>query len=91
MAEEPESIISGAEADSEDEQESCLESSYDKRSEDIQSTTSESSSVISIVERLHSPTPSDLARKRKLQSNPPPKGSERGKGTAKANPKCCSI
>ena len=44
---------------------------------------SDSPSVISLFDRLRSPTPVDLARMRQLKQNPPPKGAKRGKGKRK--------
>ena len=35
------------------------------------------SHVVSLLDCLKSPTPSDLARKRKIACNPPPKGKKR--------------
>ena len=57
------------------------------------STTSESeleqlrtdSTVSSLLDRLKSPTVSDLSRKRKVQTNPP-RGTKRGKGAVAAEP-----
>ena len=37
-------------------------------------TSSSSETVVSILESWHPPRPSDLARRRKLATNPPPKG-----------------
>ena len=48
-------------------------------------------STTSLVVRLRSPTPSDLARKRQLRYNPPPKGVKRGKGKEKGDPKNISA
>ena len=43
---------------------------------------SSASSVASILDRLKSPVPSELARKRKILTNPPPVGQKRSKGSA---------
>ena len=40
---------------------------------------------------MRPPTPSDLARKRRLQQNPPHKGVKRGKGKEKGDPKNISA
>ena len=53
-----------------------------------ESLQSDSPSVISLLDRLRSPTPADLARKRQ---NPPPKGVKRGKGKEKGDPKNISA
>ena len=52
-------------------------------------SSSESSSSVAVntlLSKLRSPLPSELARKRKVQKNPP-KGQKRGKGTVADNPK----
>ena len=53
------------------------------QSTSMKQTTSESlqpdsPSAISLLDRLKSPTPADLARMRQLKQNPPPKGKEKG-------------
>lgn len=59
-------------------------SSVDGMSTDQSSDTT----VVSLLSKLRSPPPSDLARKRKVRQNPPPpKGVKRGKGTVLADPK----
>ena len=47
------------------------------------SESTRSSQLVSFLDRLKSPRPSDLARKRKIGTNPPPKGKRtcRGQGT----------
>ena len=55
-----------------------------RTSESVQSVTS---SVSSLLDRLRSPAPSVLTRKRLLKQNPPPKGVKRGKGKDKGDPK----
>ena len=47
--------------------------------------------VTSLLDRLRSPTPADLSRKRHLRQNPPPKGVKTGKGKEKGDPKCISA
>ena len=42
---------------------------------------------MSLLDRLKAPTPSDLARKRKIACNPPPKGKKRSCGRGANNPK----
>ena len=44
-----------------------------------------------LLDRLRSPTPADLSRKRHLRQNPPPKGVKMGKGKEKADPKRVSA
>ena len=51
-----------------------------------ESTSSGPSGVNSLLSKLRAPLPSDLARKRKVQSNPPT-GVKRGKGAVAADPK----
>ena len=51
-------------------------------------TVTMSSTQLTLLDRLKSPTLSDLARKQKLGSNPanPPKGMKRGKGAVSHEP-----
>ena len=56
-----------------------------------ESLQSDSPSVISLLDRLRSPTSADLARMRQLKQNPPPKGVKRGKGKEKGDPKNISA
>ena len=67
------------------------EGSYSHTQSTSMETTSESlqsdSPVVSLLDRLRPPTPADLARKRQLKQNPPPKGVKRGKGKEKGDPK----
>ena len=56
-----------------------------------ESLQSDSPSVLSLLDRLRSPTLADLARKRQLKQNPPPKGVKRGKGKEKGDPKNISA
>ena len=65
---------------------------YDSRKPvSVAGSSSESTALVStppsILDRLRSPTPSDLARKRKIRQNLPPKGVKRGKGRGFADPK----
>ena len=60
----------------------------DDTKESMDQSTSESlqsgsPTVISLLDRLRSPTPADLSRKRHLRHNPPPKGVKTGKGKEK--------
>ena len=51
------------------------------------SSCSESHPVVSLLERLHAPTVSELSRKRKINTNPPPVGKKRSTQTVrKFNP-----
>ena len=45
-----------------------------------ESSVSEGCSVLSLLDKLRSPVPSELARKRKVSTNPPPVGQKRSKG-----------
>ena len=56
-----------------------------------ESLQSDSPSVISLLDRLRSPTPADLARMRQLKQNSPSKGVKRGKGKEKGDPKNISA
>ena len=56
-----------------------------------ESLQSGSPTVISLLDRLRSPTPADLSRKRHLRPNPPPKGVKTGKGKEKGDPKRISA
>ena len=54
--------------------------------ESSSSSTSElNKESVSLLDRLRSPTPSDLARKRRIPCNPP-KGTKKGKGTVASEP-----
>ena len=46
-----------------------------------------STKVVSLLDRLRSPTSAEIARKRKIKANPPPKGKRRCKGTLTSDPK----
>ena len=56
-----------------------------------ESLQSDSPSVISLLDKLRSPTHADLARMRQLKQNPPPKCVKRGKGKEKGDPKNISA
>ena len=45
---------------------------------------------VSLLRRLHSPKPSELARKRKVDYNPPPKGNRKNLGRGTVGPKSVS-
>ena len=53
-----------------------------------ESLQSGSPTVISLLDRLRSPTPADLSRKRHLRQNPPPKVVNMGKGKEKRISAC---
>ena len=53
------------------------------------SSDASTSTASSLLARLRSPRPSDLARKRQVKSNPP-RGARKGKGTVTADPKTVS-
>ena len=68
----------------------------DDAKESMDQSTSESlqsgsPTVISLLDRLRSPTLADLSRKRHLRQNPPPNGVKTGKGKEKGDPKCISA
>ena len=56
-----------------------------------ESLQSGSPTVIFLLDRLRSPTPADLSRKRHLRQNPPPEGVKTGKGKEKGDPKHISA
>ena len=64
------------------------ESMDQSTSESLQSGTP---TVISLLDRLRSPTPADLSRKIRLRQTPPPKGVKTGKGTEKGDLKRISA
>lgn len=70
-------------ADSVSDSQSLLSSSHSTDSEPV-------TSVPSLLDRLRSPTLSDLSRKRKVHSNPP-KGVKRGKGAVAGEPASVSA
>lgn len=51
------------------------------------SRSDSSSSVVSLLDRLKSPIPAEITRKRKLKTNPPPVGKRQCKGTVASDPK----
>ena len=61
----------------------------DTKSDTITADTSDTS-VRSLLDTLRAPPPSELARKRRLQTNPL-SGIKKGKGAAKSNPKGISV
>ena len=68
----------------------------DDTKESMDQSTSESlqsgfRTVISLLDRLRSPTPADLFRKRYLRQNSPPKGVKTGKGKEKGDSKRISA
>jgi hypothetical protein len=90
MATEPVDVVAEDASASESEDHLSLEMGT---SEGVLSdaSTSASSSVSSLLDRLRPPTPAVLARKRRLERNPPPKGTKRGKGKEKGDPKTISL
>ena len=56
-------------------------------SSSVTANKSSSESSVSLLDRLRSPEPSVLSRKRKLRQNLPPSGRKRGKGRVVTNPK----
>ena len=74
-------------------QDSGSDPDYNFQSKSITSELlqSESPSVVSLLDRLRSPTPADLSQMRRLKQNPPPKGVKRGKGKEKGHPKNISA
>ena len=68
----------------------------DDTKESMDQSTSEplqsgSPTVISLLDRLRSPTPADFSRRRHLRQNPPPKGVKMGKGKEKGDSKGISA
>ena len=68
----------------------------DDTKESMDQSTSESLQsgspiAISLLDRIRSPTPADLSRKRHLRQNRPPKGVKMGKGKEEGDPKCISA
>ena len=68
----------------------------DDTKESMDQSTSEllqfgSPTVISLLDRLRSPTPADLSSKRHLRQSPSPNGVKTGKGKEKGDPKCISA
>ena len=57
---------------------------------DIDLGNSSDTPVVSLLERLTSPEPSELSRKRRVISNKPPVGLKRGKGATASSPKSVS-
>ena len=73
MAEESDEAlqISSNEESGTDRDDTCKENMDQSTSESLQSG---SPTVISLLDRLRSPTPADLFRRRHVKQNPPPKG-----------------
>lgn len=61
-----------------------IDDSCNEEDHEIHNVSGTSSSKISILENLKSPTPSDFARKRKLRKNPPV-GKKRSRGVRGVN------
>ena len=61
------------------------------RIKDSVATASDTSNTDSILSKLKSPQLSDLARKRTICTNPPPKGAKRSKGRNIGDPKSVSL
>ena len=47
--------------------------------------------MISILDRLRAPTQAEISRRRKIKTNPPPKGKRRCKGALVSDPKGISL
>ena len=60
-------------------------------SKNIESESSQSTGKVTLLDKLKSPISSDLARKRKLASNPPPKRMKRSKGIVHHEPQSVSA
>ena len=90
MATEPVDVVAeDASASESDEDHSSLEMGT---SEGIVSDASTvSTSFSSLLDKLRPPAPAVLARKRRLERNAPPKGTKRGKGKEKGDPKTISA
>ncbi len=50
-------------------------------------TTTSSSAAVTVMDRLQAPPPSELSRKRKIHTNPPPKGKRRSSSRGYCDPK----
>ena len=72
FAAETETVVSDCEVDS---------------GEEAEVEAGPSTKVVSLLDRLRSPTSAEIARKRKIKANPPPKGKHRCKGTLTSDPK----
>ena len=80
------------------ESEQGTSSSTSSRGNPVESATSSTchtdsegtDSALSLLQRLRSPLPSELARKRAIKTNPPV-GAKRGKGRCSATPKTVSV
>ena len=90
MATEPVDVVAeDASASESDEDHSSLEM---ETSEGIVSNASTvSTSFSSLLDKLRLPAPAVLARKRRLERNAPPKGTKRGMGKEKGDPKTISA
>ena len=63
-------------------EDSCTTEVAEVESEDPE----QPSAVRSLLDQLQCPTASELSRKRKIHSNPPPKGLKKGKGAVADEP-----
>ena len=66
-------------------------SSLPGSSKNIESESSQSTGKVTLLDKLKFPTSSDLARKQKLVSNPPPKGMKRSKSIVHHEPRSVSA
>ena len=64
-----------------------LEYSSDNESSQDSEVANEKAVVVSLLDRLKSPTPADIARPRKIQKNDPLRGQCRCKGSSSSDPK----
>ena len=88
MAEESDEPLEISSNEESTDRDDTKESMDQATSESLQSG---SPTVISLLDRLRSPTPADLSRKRHLRPNPPPKGVKTGKRKEKGDPKRISA
>ena len=66
----------------------CMTTDESEGSNQLKSSSDSAGAAGSLLSRLRSPIPSDLARKRRIRQNPPPpKGQKRGTGHVVAEPK----
>ena len=89
MAEAPCIEVFDSDSESREENSSCcMTTDEGEGSNQLKSSSDSAGAAGSLLSRLRSPIPSDLARKRRIRQNPPPhKGQKRGTGHVVAEPK----
>ena len=71
--------------------EASVHSEVSASGSDIDLGNSSDAPVVSLLESLKSPEPSELSHKRRVISNKPPVGLKRGKGITASSPKSVSL